>query len=145
MSIQRLYTASARGIDRTIITGLGQSKKAPVFPTKWGILLFQAYEPLDVFGPVEIISALARFTHVDFHFIADTLSPVTTAPTLATMNKFNSSVYYTVNPDYTLETAPKDLEVLLIPGGLGSRSPNINATLDFVADRYPQLKYVITV
>jgi len=125
--------------------GLGQSKKPSPFPTKWGILLFQAYEPLDVFGPIEILSSLARFTHLDFSLIASTLEGVTTAPTLASMNKFNSSVYYTVKPDYTLETAPKDLEVLLIPGGLGSRSPNINSTLDFVKHRYPKLKYVVTV
>lgn len=129
----------------TCYPGVGQSKKTPAFPTKWGILLFQAYEPLDVMGPIEILSSPARFIHLDFSLIYESVNDVTTAPTLASMNKYNSSVFYEVKPDYALETAPKDLEVLLIPGGIGSRSPNINSTLDFVSHRYPKLRYLITV
>jgi len=131
--------------DRSRRPGLGQSKKTPAFPSKWAIVLFPAYEPLDIFGPIEILSSLARFTQVDFSLLAETLDDVSTAPALASMNKFNSSVYYNVRPDYTFATAPSDIEVLLVPGGLGSRSPTLNATLDFVSHRYPKLKYLITV
>jgi transcriptional regulator GlxA family with amidase domain len=33
----------------------------------------------------------------------------------------------------------------MIPGGLGTRSPLINATIDYIGATYPKVKYLITV
>jgi transcriptional regulator GlxA family with amidase domain len=35
--------------------------------------------------------------------------------------------------------------VLIIPGGLGTRSPYLNSTIDFVRETYPNLQYLITI
>lgn len=35
--------------------------------------------------------------------------------------------------------------MLIIPGGLGTRSPLINATIKYIADTYPNVQYLITV
>lgn len=64
---------------------------------------------------------------------------------MASMNKVNSSAFIGVPPTHTFATAPSDLEVLLVPGGLGARAPNLNATLDYITEVFPKLKYLITV
>ena len=79
------------------------------------------------------------------YWLAETLDPVSTGPQLAAMNPYNSSAFVGIPPTHTFATAPSDLEILLIPGGLGARAPNLNATLDFITDRFPKLKYLITV
>lgn len=61
------------------------------------------------------------------------------------MNAFNSSAFITVPPTHTFANAPSDLEVLLVPGGAGSRAPNLNATLDYIKEVFPKLKYLVTV
>jgi len=115
-------------------------------PTKWGILLYRAYTPLDVFGPIAALEVLGRQYHTDMSFIAETLDPVTTRPQMAAMNKLNSTTFVEkLIPTYTFNTAPSDLEVLLIPGGAGSRAPDLNSTLAFVKETFPKIKYLITV
>lgn len=49
-------------------------------------------------------------------------------------------------PTHTFASAP-DLDVLLIPGGFGTRisSPGIDQALEFIRSRFPSLKYLITV
>ncbi|PIL26370.1 hypothetical protein GSI_12126 [Ganoderma sinense ZZ0214-1] len=93
-------------------------------PEKFGILLFPGFEPLDVFGPAE--------------------RPSVHGPSLRAMNAYNSSTFQSVVPTHTLATVPADLEVLLIPRGLGTRSPDLNATIDWVRATYPALHSLIT-
>jgi transcriptional regulator GlxA family with amidase domain len=114
-------------------------------PNKWGFVLFRAFEPLDIFGPYEVLSSLAHNYHVDIAWLAETLEPVSTSPQLASMNKFNSSVHISIPPTHTFATAPSDIEVLLVPGGLGARAPNLNATMEYIESAFPKLKYLITV
>lgn len=61
------------------------------------------------------------------------------------MNPKNSSSFIGIPPTHSYATAPRDIEVLLVPGGLGSRSPYINSTLDYITKSFPKLKYLITV
>lgn len=139
--------------DKTIMRAdlpvLGIGKTRPAYsaapPNKWGFVLYQAYEPLDIWGPYEALYTLARNEKIDIAWLAETLDPVTTAPQLAAMNPQNSSAFITIPPTHTYATAPSDLEVLLVPGGLGSRAPNINGTLEFIVQSFPKLKYLITV
>jgi len=34
---------------------------------------------------------------------------------------------------------------LIVPGGLGTRSPSLNSTIDYITTTYPKLRYLITV
>nr|VWP02059.1 Mitogen-activated protein kinase (EC [Ganoderma boninense] len=116
-------------------------------PKNFGILLFPAFEPLDVFGPAEVLQALSRGRQISLYLISNgnTTDPVSTAPASAAMNAHNSSAFQSVVPTHTLATAPADLEVLLIPGGLGTRSPDLNATIDWVRATYPSLHSLVSV
>lgn len=108
------------------------------------MLLFPAFESLDVFGPLDALQILSRQYKMDLALISSTLDPVSTQPRAASMNPKNSTFFQSVIPTHTLDNAP-DLDVLIVPGGLGTRAPDLNATIDFIATAYPKLQYLITV
>lgn len=110
----------------------------------FGILLFPAFQALDVFGPLDALNLLSWQEKMNLSLISASMDPVTTAPRSAAMNPFNSSFFETVMPTHTHDSAPP-LDVLLVPGGLGTRAPDVNGTTDFIRTRYPQLKYLISV
>ena len=60
------------------------------------------------------------------------------------MNPKNSSFAQSVVPTHNYGNAPP-LDVLIVPGGLGSRAPDLNSTSEFIARVYPKLQYLITV
>ena len=60
------------------------------------------------------------------------------------MNPMNSSVWPTLNPTHTFETAP-DLDVLIVPGGPGMRSPNLNTTIEWLGQKAKEVKHVVTI
>ena len=119
-------------------------------PKKFGILLFPGFEPLDVFGPAEVIQTLSRRRPLSLYLIpntnaTDSLEAVSTQPRSAAMNPYNSTAFQSIVPTHTLATVPDDLEVLLVPGGLGTRAPDLNATIDWVRATYPKLHSIISV
>lgn len=59
---------------------------------------------------------------------------------------YPDSIGQSIVPTHTFANAP-ELDVLLVPGGQGSRgsSPSILETIAFIRDSYPKLKYLITV
>lgn len=110
-------------------------------------MLYRAYTDLDVFGPAAVLEALGRTAHVDLAFIARTLEPQTTRPVMPSMNKFNSTSYIeTMVPTHTFDAPPEDLEVLLVPGGAGSRAPDADLMPESeFLKMFPKLRYLITV
>lgn len=99
---------------------------------------------LDAYGPLDALGFLTRMSHVNLHILSDTLDPVTTQPMVGSMNPYNSSFYPTIQPTSTFKNAP-DIDVLIVPGGLGTRSPYIQEHIDYIAKVYPSLQYIITV
>ncbi|TFK81226.1 class I glutamine amidotransferase-like protein [Polyporus arcularius HHB13444] len=121
-------------------------------PSKAGILLFPGFEPLDVFGPVEALQMLSHAVKFDLVWIGPTLDPVSTAPkdlmaNDPTFKNQGSSIDTRVVPTHTYDSPPDDLEVLLVPGGLGTREhwPSSAPAVTFIEKTYPKLKYLITV
>lgn len=113
-------------------------------PRTFGIVLFRMFDLLDVHGPIEILQFLSGVYKIDIALIAETMEPVTSEPSMASMNPFNSSVYPVLPPTHTFETAPK-LDVLILAGGPGWRNPTLNATLDYIARTAPKVKQVLTI
>ncbi|THC88221.1 hypothetical protein EYZ11_012336 [Aspergillus tanneri] len=72
------------------------------------------------------------------------MDPVTTEPLSEAMNPFNSSVHPEIFPTHTFDDAPVP-DVLLVPGGLGTRAPSLNHIIDYIGVAYPKFKYLITV
>jgi transcriptional regulator GlxA family with amidase domain len=81
---------------------------------------------------------------MNLYLIAETLQPVSTKAPGKEFNPKNSNFSQAVLPTHTFENAPA-LDVLIIPGGVGTRIPSIKSTVDFVADMYPKVQYCITV
>ncbi|KAH6906324.1 class I glutamine amidotransferase-like protein [Coprinopsis sp. MPI-PUGE-AT-0042] len=72
--------------------------------------------------------------------LSRTLDPVTTRA--RAMNQtFGSSVVV----NHLLSAPPPDLEVLFIPGGAGTRSPDLQPEIDFIREIFPSLRYIISV
>ncbi|KAI0745253.1 class I glutamine amidotransferase-like protein [Earliella scabrosa] len=113
-------------------------------PTKFGVLVFPGFEPLDVFGPIEALQMLSQSHKVDLYMISPTLDPVSTAVP-EEHNTTSSNIGVHVVPTHTFDTVPDDLEVLLVPGGIGTRTGNYPALAQFIKEIYPKLKYLITV
>ena len=82
-----------------------------------GILIFPDAEELDFVGPWEVFT-MARFVKPDDRavLIAQTLEPVRCAKGMRVL------------PDHTLADAP-ELDVLLVPGGIGTRREVANGEL----------------
>ncbi|MEW6864507.1 DJ-1/PfpI family protein [Trueperella pyogenes] len=74
-------------------------------PRRVGVLLFDQFEPLDVFGPVEILGNLHEQYTVSFHAVEPGL--------------VESAIGVKVDAP---EPFGKDVDILLVPGGMGTRS-----------------------
>ncbi|KAF7538774.1 hypothetical protein G7Z17_g12565 [Cylindrodendrum hubeiense] len=108
-----------------------------------GMVLFRAFDMVDVFGtldPLQLLSLTAQ--QLNLHLIAASLDPVTTEP--STMNPFNSSFFPVIQPTNTFDD-DLDLDVLIVPGGPGARSPNLSAEIAYIKKMFPKVKILMTV
>ncbi|ORY61748.1 class I glutamine amidotransferase-like protein [Pseudomassariella vexata] len=111
-------------------------------PTKYGVLLFPGFQALDVFGPLDILNILSKYHRpkpMDLVVVAATLDPVSTTVSDA---EFGQRIV----PTHTFDTAPEDIEVLLVPGGMGTREDAIaGPAIAYVKKIFPKLRYLLTV
>ncbi|KAH9883920.1 DJ-1/PfpI family protein [Xylariomycetidae sp. FL2044] len=114
-------------------------------PRNIGVVLYRAFVMQDVIGVTDPLQLLAFNFPMNLYFLAETLDPVTTEPAMAGMNAYNSSFFPTLTPTHTFADAPADLDVLIVPGGPGVRSPSLAPVANFIARAYPGLKYLLTV
>ena len=100
-----------------------------------GILLFPEMEELDFVGPLEVLGAFSKYVDKEWQVItvAQTAEPVRGAKGLV------------VIPDHSFATCPP-LDVIVVPGGQGTRKEVDNKTLvDFVQQRGRQAAWVTSV
>lgn len=123
-------------------------------PVNFGVVVFPAFQQLDVFGPLDALSLLSRSHTMNLYTIAATLDPVSSRKLTPDESggyqpppSKSPSFGTTILPTHTFATCPPDLDVLLIPGGQGTRaqSPAISAAIEFISQRFPELQYLITV
>ena len=122
----------------------------------FGLLLYPGFEVLDMAGPIEMLNMLARqedFENMRLSIISRSLEPVspaTTDPSPRGQNFLQKQLYI---PSHTLETAPA-LDVLLVPGGMGSidlTGGRMQDYVSFIKHRYegsqghPPLKHIISI
>ncbi|KAH7104486.1 class I glutamine amidotransferase-like protein [Auriculariales sp. MPI-PUGE-AT-0066] len=111
-----------------------------------GYILLPAMEVLDFFGPLSVLNMLANSAApMNLSIISLTKDPVTTK--LLSPPATGSVFYQTIVPSHSLADPPKDLDVLIVPGGPGTRAPiaDLQPYYDFIASEYPKLKYLISV
>ena len=133
----------------------------PASSFSYGILLYPCFELLDIAGPLEILnmlSALPDHGGMSLSIIARTMESVSPYLPPSTENASQPTLRPHFHgqqrwlPTHTFETAPK-LDVLLVPGGLGSIPPaDIAAEAEFLGrvyrgegERGEGLKYLFTI
>jgi putative intracellular protease/amidase len=95
------------------------------------VLLFNDYETLDVFGPVEILGRLKEYYSLAFYSVDGGLI------------KNHHGVSILTNK---LEEINNVIEILLIPGGIGTREAVLDLKfIDVIRKIANQSKYVLTV
>jgi putative intracellular protease/amidase len=108
-------------------------------PTKIGLLVFPGFQVLDAFGPMDALNILTRWETLELAVLAPARGPVSTSLQPGGFGQ-------TVLPTHTLETAPEDLEVLLIPGGAGARDEDFtDRAAEYVRRAFPNLRFLLTV
>ena len=96
-----------------------------------GALFFDGFELLDIFGPLEM-----------FGVLTDHFEIVTVAERRGT---FKSAQGPTIAVDRSFADCEK-LDVLLVPGGIGTRREVSNPVLiKFLVDRYPELEWLASI
>lgn len=109
-------------------------------PTKYGVVLYPGFQSLDVFGPCDLLATHSRFNTVSVAMLSSTLEPVPSnlLPT--------GGCGQLVVPTHTFDNAPDDIEVLLVPGGPGTRDDDsIAPAMAYVKKVYPKLRYLLAV
>lgn len=87
---------------------------------------------------------LAFATKINLSLLSKTIDPVWVRPVSDAANVQNSTFKFSINPTHTFDTAPSNIEVLLVPGGSALMFGNESASAEFVRKVYPNLKYLIT-
>ncbi|KAF4438013.1 hypothetical protein FACUT_5279 [Fusarium acutatum] len=109
--------------------------------TKYAVALFPGFQALDVFGPLDVLNFTSKRQPLELSLLHTDLNPVSTLE-----DDSPGRIGQSVVPTHTYDNAPEDIEVLLVPGGRGSRNPeNVKRVQEFVKERYPKLKFLLTV
>lgn len=134
-------------------------------PTRYGLILFPGFQALDVFGPLDALNTLSHSQNITLELIAKTLDPVSTQVRDPIYNPANSTFAQSILPTTTFATIAAHsypLDVLIVPGGLGTRpsSPSSSSTnnndkdddnnhlkeeVAFIKAIYPKLHFLLTV
>ena len=98
---------------------------------KIGAILFNDFELLDLFGPLEMFGILKD--KIEIVLVSEENEIIKSAQGPKTVS------------DFTFESCPK-LDILLVPGGLGTRTEVHNNTLiDFIKQKSQEVSYIATV
>lgn len=81
------------------------------------IVLFPEMEELDFAGPLEVFGMASKVMYKDWRVFTVAQEPVV-----------KGAIGLSVNADYTFENAP-DADIIVVPGGFGTRPGMENATL----------------
>jgi putative intracellular protease/amidase len=116
------------------------AEEADSVPHKWGVIIYPAFEYLDMFGPLEYLQMISiHYPNITLATIAQTLDPVSTKVPQDVIDRgFYPSIEQRIIPTHTFENAP-DLDALLVPGGFGVEN-QLDANGDifkFIQARYP--------
>jgi transcriptional regulator GlxA family with amidase domain len=109
------------------------------------VLIFDGFQALDVFGPLDFFNILAASVPLRLAMISHSLKPVQTKPItrLPQTPGLLPEISQHVVPTHTLDDTI-DLDVLIVPGGFGVRTL-APAYGEFIKRVYPNLKYLLTV
>ena len=109
-------------------------------PTSFAVILYPGFQLLDIAGPLDLLNTLSSNNpSLTIHLLSSTLDPVPVKhPALVSKNPAFSQSFVPTDTYTSFLTSCTPVDVLLIPGGIGSREPpsSINPTLTFLAEYF---------
>ncbi|KAJ0419024.1 class I glutamine amidotransferase-like protein [Aspergillus carlsbadensis] len=134
----------------------------------YALLLFPGFEALDAFGPLEVLNVLAEHKKINLSILAETLDPVSTRSPDPASHALGSKCTQEIVPtgtfaDFLATTTqapsseqkndsegnpprPQKIDVLIVPGGAGTRFPHIVApVISFIRIIYPTVQYAFSI
>ncbi|KAK7457163.1 hypothetical protein VKT23_010463 [Stygiomarasmius scandens] len=129
-------------------TAVNDNSTNTTLPVNFGLVLYPAFQALDVFGPLDALNILSLNYSINLHLLSTTLDPVSTkVPSDLPVNKANSDFSESIVPTATFDNPPENLDVLIVPGGFGTHASDevLAPRINFIRDTYPNLQYLITV
>ncbi|KAJ7437178.1 class I glutamine amidotransferase-like protein [Mycena latifolia] len=123
-------------------------------PRTFGIVLYTQFEVLDVFGPVEALNQISRNladdeTPMKCITFGPSTNPICRSPSKGLGSLFSQSVV--ADTTFDNEEMLSEVDMLIVPGGLGPPDSERQAVIDFVQKFYnshvkgQQNKYLFTV
>ncbi|KAF3480407.1 DNA repair protein REV1 [Arthroderma uncinatum] len=117
-------------------------------PTHYAVILYEGFQALDVFGPLDALNITSLDNGIKLSIIGPSLGPVSTKPpplptvTLKPGWGFSESVV----PTHSYADPPTDIDVLVVPGGLGTNdASNIEPAIQLTRKLYPSVKYLFSI
>src|SRR5262245_48574643 len=108
-------------------------------PLHLGIVLYPGFEPLDVFGPLEMFMNVGS-ERLRVHMIAERAGLVPSST-----GGYASSIAPKVEAEVSLADAPP-LDIIMVPGGFGTLQQLNNETLlAWLRERAPQTRFTTSV
>lgn len=117
-------------------------------PVSIGFLIFDGFELLDVFGPLEMFSILSRFKDIHLYLISGNIETSSNRLLVKsdpihkrlTFGKHPSWKGPIITADYTIDNCP-DFDIFIVPGGYGTRDiietdPDLERGLPLVHNKY---------
>ena len=117
-------------------------------PVSIGFLIFDGFELLDVFGPLEMFSILSRFKDIHLYLISGNIEtssnrllvksdPIHKRLTLGKHPSWEGPI---ITADYAIDNSP-EFDILIVPGGYGTRDiietePDLELGLPLVHNKY---------
>lgn len=117
-------------------------------------VIFPGFEPLDIFGPLEILSALSGSYPMTLSTVSFQEGPVSARLTKkfsvgpnGTLLDPSTVLNSTIMASHNFENAP-ELDIIIVPGGAGDfllDNENNFEMENFIASRYDRAKFVLSV
>ncbi|EMD88960.1 hypothetical protein COCC4DRAFT_60373 [Bipolaris maydis ATCC 48331] len=160
---QKAYLAAAAAC--TLISPCLTSPVQPpitntsALPLHYGLVIFPHYQALDIFGPMDLVNSLFmmyrnKTKEPHLSILSRTMDPVSSAmmsggfgeailPT-TTFKQYLSDHGPTNDTASTSVDGKPDIDVLIVPGGGGTRN-DMSEEIAFIAAAFPRLKYIISI
>jgi putative intracellular protease/amidase len=129
-------------------------------PTHFALVVFPQFEVLDAFGPTEILHCLGHplvyrdASKITLSIVGPSLTPISTGPAEGDPSPVKSRVAQTIVPTHTFDDPPKNIDVLIVPGGFGAgpkalfggswEPAGIKRIVQFLRSQYPTLRHLLS-
>lgn len=115
------------------------------YPLRFGVALFPGFQALDVFGPLDVLNMVSNTKPLQLSILVDTLDPVSTRLKNDSEGS-GPAIGQSIVPAYTFDNPPENTQVLIVPGGRGTRDLEVTQPIvDFVGSQYPNLEYLLII